>query len=420
MYDVLAFLTLALAALGLALALSRSGRVPFPRALLLGAVGARVLGSLLRYEVLERYYAGLGDANTYYREGLALASGLRRLELSSFGLLDLPLHVERWGTQVVTVASGLVLTFTGPTMRGEFLVFSLLAFLGLYSIAVAARRTMSSPSAVRFAAWIWLWPSLWFWPSSVGKEALIILAIGLVTVGYVGRSGRIAWLPYLTGLALAFLVRPHVAVVLAASTGVAYWLGSWRRLTPRRLVEGLALALLIAWTTSRMLGQFGLVDADLEGIREFVERRAAYTLVGGSSLESTPSGLSMAPLAFVNIWMRPLPWDVHNVMSLISGLEVMTLWILVAWRRRGLRAVARGWRRHRLLRFALPFLLAYTLMIGMTFGNLGIIARQRTPLFPFFFLMVTAAPVVARSLERRRRRAPVRGPALLQPAARRP
>jgi hypothetical protein len=57
-----------------------------------------------------------------------------------------------------------------------------------------------------------------------------------------------------------------------------------------------------------------------------------------------------------------------------------------------------------MLRFALPLLLGYTFMIGMTFGNLGIIARQRAPMFPFLLmLMVGADQPEAVAVSRRRR-----------------
>jgi hypothetical protein len=41
-------------------------------------------------------------------------------------------------------------------------------------------------------------------------------------------------------------------------------------------------------------------------------------------------------------------------------------------------------------------LLTYTVMIGMTFGNLGLLARQRVLVFPFMLLIVAAAPTLRR------------------------
>jgi hypothetical protein len=160
------------------------------------------------------------------------------------------------------------------------------------------------------------------------------------------------------------------------------------------------LGLVLLFTFRMLTAEFGLIDADLEGFQEYVSYRAQQTLLGGSSLGAVPTGITAIPMAFINIWLRPLPWDIHNSMALLSAIEILVLWIFV-WRRRSdLRLGLTRWRRHRLLQFAVPFLAGYTLMIGLTFGNLGIIARQRSPLFPFVFLLLCSSALLAASRSR--------------------
>ena len=52
----------------------------------------------------------------------------------------------------------------------------------------------------------------------------------------------------------------------------------------------------------------------------------------------------------------------------------------------------KNWRADRFLRFSIPFILTYSVLLGMLMVNLGIIARQRVFLFPFLFLLLHAAP----------------------------
>lgn len=400
-YNVLGFLLVSAVALAVAAALAAKSWAP-TRLLVLG-VALRIFGSTVRYEILFRFYDGLGDAVQYYQEGLRLAR--KALE----GFASSPLSAafwsgqggDWWGTSFLVRVSSLFLLLTGPTMRGEFVVFSLASFVGLYAIATAFRNSgMGSGRSIGYAMLIWAWPSLWFWPSSVGKEALLVLAIGLATLGYVGTDERIRWAPFVLGVGLAFCIRPHVAAVLAMAAMAAHWLGSWERMSLRRVLESVLAVFLVAAAFSGMRAQFGLADADLEGMVEFVQFRSQQTEQGGSNIGGGPLGPAAIPLAPVNVWMRPFPWEAHNLTSAFAAAELVLFWYLAWKRRRSVLFALRHWRKHRLLRFGLPLLAVYTLMIGVTFANLGIIARQRAPVFPFMIVLLIAAPRHVEAQER--------------------
>jgi hypothetical protein len=356
----------------------------------------RVIGSLARYQVIFDFYHGLGDAAGYYHEGLELARRIWSFDFSFVGEMA-GLRGSLWGTPFLRVFSGFVLSLIGPTVRGEFLMFSLFAYVGLLLTGIAFSRSRPEVPVGPYVVWLCFWPSLWFWPSSVGKEALIVLATGLVVYGYVGRDQRPKPLPLILGLAVATSVRPHFGAVLAVSLAAAYWLTRGRKWTLGTLVQAVLSAGLAVMLMGQALTQLGVGDADLEGVREFVEFRSRLTEVGGSSIEAAGGhGLLSIPLALVNILLRPFPWEAHNVFALVSALEISFFWF-VAWRRRQeLKLCLRYWRSDRLLRFAVPFTLLYVVMIGLTFGNLGIISRQRVVVFPFLFLLLESAPLERR------------------------
>jgi hypothetical protein len=406
-YGLLGFFAIAFLSLAAGAALAGSTRNPFPRRLVMTAVALRIVGSIARFDMIRLFYGGLADANRYFHEGLTLAKRIWAFDPWVFTAEFWFGGMGRsWGTPFMEKITGVVLTLVGPTMRGAYLVFSMMAFAGLYLIALAVYRHRPGPGAIRFATWVWLWPSLWFWPSSIGKEAVTVFAMGLVTYGYAGDGNRIHWLPLLAGLGLAFGLRPHVGAVLGLALAGAYWLQTWSRPSPRKIVEMVLAAALAVVLLNGMAAQFGLEDPDLEGVQEFVAFRGGQTLTGGSNLGARPSGLLALPMAFVNIWMRPFPWDVHNVMALFAAVEVLLLWWLAWKQRKWLRVALKGWWRDRMLAFAAPLLFGYTVMIGLTFANLGIIARQRSPLFPFLFILLTAAGA-QRVAERRAARVPV-------------
>jgi hypothetical protein len=406
-YELIGFAWALLLAFSVGAALS--ARSPFPRGLVLAAVAFRVVGSLARYDMIRAFYGGVADAARYFAYGHEMAKMAWNLDphlLSYDFWFGGPFRW--WGTPFMEKTAGVVITFVGPSLRGAYLAYSMLAFLGLYLIALTVYRNHPGPGAVSYAAWLWLWPSLWFWPSSIGKEAVSVLAIGLAFYGFASRPSVIRWVPFLAGMALAFALRPHVGAVIALASAGAYWLQSWVKPGPRKVLEAIVAAGLAVFVLSSMATELGIEDPDLEGVQEYVDFRGGQTLYGGSSLEALPHGALALPMAVVNIWLRPFPWDVHNIMAAFSALEVLLLWWFV-WRyRRQLREGLHGWWRNRLIAFSVPFLFGYTVMIGLTFANLGIIARQRSPLFPFVFLLLTAAGTRQVSMRGRRRARPTR------------
>ena len=72
----------------------------------------------------------------------------------------------------------------------------------------------------RYAALCALAPSLVYWPSSIGKEALMILGIGIATFGIAKffSTGAVLWPLVMTAAALAFTgaIRPHIVGIWLA------------------------------------------------------------------------------------------------------------------------------------------------------------------------------------------------------------
>jgi hypothetical protein len=116
--------------------------------------------------------------------------------------------------------------------------------------------------------------------------------------------------------------------------------------------------------------------------------------------------LAGIPLALVNIMLRPFLFEAHNFMALLTALEITAFWMIVWVRRKTFVYAIRNWRHDRLLRVAIPFVLFYSIALGMAVNNMGLIARQRIFIFPFLFLLIEAVPRVQRAVSR----APVSAP----------
>ncbi len=386
------FLIVGLVALAVAAGLGAGQRFRVIGSLLVAGVVMRILGSLARHYMVFGLYEGGGDSAAYLEAGQVIAEHFRSLDFSIIG--SGYWGEKEWGTQVIRYITGLVTTFIGPTVRGAFLVFSLAAFAGLVCTVVAFARSSNAFGSMRHAAvLLFFWPTLWFWPSSVGKEAILLLAIGLVTLGYVGMSDRIRWVPLAAGLLLAMVIRPHVAGVLAISLCIAEWTS--RGLTGPRLAQTVLTSAFAMFLLVNSLSLLGLENADMGTIEGFVQDTAARTRQGGSAFEQSSGSLvESIPMAFVNMLCRPFITEATSPMALASSLEMMALWGLMLRNRRSLWSVLRDWRTNRIARFAIPFTLLYIVMIGVTFQNFGIIARQRALAMPLLLLTFVAVPSV--------------------------
>ncbi len=394
---------LLIAILGTALVLVSYSRIRKELKLLIyAAVALRILGAGLRYYVLTGFYGGFGDQMRYYEIGLGYAEQFQHLDFSVFTDRSQRFGGSWWGTQFVFFVSGGVLWAIGPSLIGEFIVFSLFGFGGLVGFALAFRRSYPQVSLWRYLRWLWLFPSLWFWPSSVGKEAIVLLGIGVAVAGFVGIKGRIHWGQLAVGLMLVFAIRPQVAAVVILAFILGQWLAQARQWTAARVVQGLFILGIGLAGISVSLQYAGVGSFDVEGLQSYIETDPARRVGGGSEIEAVQVGWRGVPLALVNILFRPFPWAADNIMVLFSSLEVVLFWAIVWYRRRNLWNSLRHWRSDRLLRVAIPFILVYAITLGLLVTNLGVIARQRVFLFPFLFILIEAVPAGTAEVLRRR------------------
>lgn len=363
-------------------ALVTRARLPLAvKTLVLAGLGLRVVGALARMQVA-------ADSWVYLQWGERYAEYFARLDFSP--LVDPSLwRTAQWvGTNAVAYPAGFAIVLLGPTRFGVFLVYTLLAFIGVAAYGLAFRRSLPAADTTSYWAWLMLFPSLVFWPSSLGKEALMILGLGIAAFGFLGREERANWAVVALGVAVVFAIRPQVAAIVVLAMAMSYVLRP-QNLGPLRVLESLAILAVGLFVMANLL-EPEVGDASLASVEGYVEYNSAMTAQGDSEVGAAGFGLASIPLAILNVLFRPFPWEAHNLSSLISALEVVLMWGLIYWKRRQVMAALRNWRHSRLLRFALLFTLLYVIGLGMNIGNLGIIARQRVLVFPLLFAFVEA------------------------------
>ena len=208
--------------------------------------GLLAVGLLLRFVFSYYRFDHAVDARTYHEVGVRLADSFRALDFGA------PTGAEVPGTGAMRYISGLVHVPSGSDEMGAFLILTWFAFLGCYFLYRAFVTAVPDGDRYRYARLVFLWPSLVLWPSSIGKESVMVFALGLGTLGaarlFTRQPG--AYVLVLAGIVLAYLVRPHVAMIMLVALVVALVVGRGharptRGLTPASVAKAGAIVVLL-------------------------------------------------------------------------------------------------------------------------------------------------------------------------------
>lgn len=352
---------------------------------------AKLAGAFARFWMVTVLYQS-GDATDYHLAGEAFAPIWR-------GLVVPVSDAGGDGTAFTEVATGFFYAIYTPSFLGGFIIFATLSFFGQLLFLSAFRRWFGPEKQKLYAVAILFYPSLLFWPASIGKDALMVLFLGVATYGAsrLLATYKITSIVFIgAGLLLAAGIRPHVAGMLAISLVLAIVLGKplpHLRGSPMRpvLLVGALLAASVVLATFSTTFEVGLertrTTTDVGG---FLEEVSGRTGTGGSEFEgvavSTPSQL---PLAILTVLFRPLLHEGANAQMIVSALEGTVLLGFVILR------LPQIWRNKGLLRrkayMTMCFFYTGGFIIGFSaINNLGILARQRVQVIPMFLALVVA------------------------------
>jgi hypothetical protein len=357
--------------------------------LLVAALVLKILSAFIREYVAFKLYGGSADAADFHREGIRISANFLAGNFNT----ELPNLIS---TNFIRFLTGVVYTLIGTSRLGGYLVYSWLGFWGLFFFYRAFTIAVPEGKTRLYAPLVFFLPSLMFWPSSIGKEAWMLFALGIAAYG----AARLLSGATLRGVAgvglglwLSAFVRPHVAGMVGIALGAAYLIRrpseKLRQLGP--IVKGFFLvaltvvAVLLVVRTEEFFQEAGLDTSSGTSFVGGVERRTGS---GGS--EFTPSPVIGAPqrlpIAVVTVLFRPFPNEAHNTQALGVALEGTFLLLFSLYRIRHGFAALGSMRRQPYVAFA--FIYTGLLIVGFSaLANFGLLARERVQLLPLYLLL---------------------------------
>src|SRR5262249_44231045 len=147
--------------------------------LVMGAFVWHMLCTAARYWMAFSLYGGEADAKQYDLAGPRIGHLWRSFDFTFQS--PQPGHLS--GTNVMKGFTGMVYSITPMSRLSGFFVYGFIAFIGCIFYWRAFQIAFPSGEVRRYAMLVLLFPSIAFWPSAIGKDGWMALALGVTAYG---------------------------------------------------------------------------------------------------------------------------------------------------------------------------------------------------------------------------------------------
>lgn len=271
---------------------------------------------------------------------------------------------------------------------GMFLVFNIFGFIGL-SFFYAALKNVTENSSIglrRLVLLLIFLPSVSFWSSGLGKDAISFMAIGMALYSALNFNKRFVLM--MLAVALMLFVRPHIAAMMVIAIVASIALKKDIPLMPRVIIGAIGL-ISIAVMLPFALNYAGL-EADASNLESYIEKYQGHNQQGGGAVDISSMPL---PMKMFSYGFRPLPFEARSFVQLLASLDNMIILYLLFL---GLKA--RSAVKNLQLTGNRVFMWWYVgiswVLLSMTTANLGIAMRQKwmfVPILMFLLISIIAA-----------------------------
>jgi len=263
----------------------------------------------------------------------------------------------------------------------------LFSFVGLWAVYLSYRAAIIvlGKKDLRLLYALALFPSILFWSSTLGKDPIVLLGIGLYAYGAAAwyANGSLRMLALLgLGVLVAVFVRPWLGPILLAPLLINYLFAKHGLL---KKAIAIALTVVALGSTLSLVAEQFAIGAS-QDVLESLDATSRSWASGGSAQELTvdltrPTQLLAAlPVAMFSALFRPLPGEIENVFGFLAGIENVILILLLG---RAIRRFHFADLRHPAITGAVLLILAWTLAYAfISYQNLGTAVRFRLQIFP--------------------------------------
>jgi hypothetical protein len=267
-----------------------------------------------------------------------------------------------------------------------FLINNFFGYIGLlaFSGAIQSATNNKSRNIKLFGMILLLLPSVSFWTTALGKDAISFMSVGLALWASLDFKKRKKLL--LFSMICMFLVRPHMGAILAISFIFALIFDK-RTTVNIKIFLGLISIISTALIIPVMLNYIGLGEAEeLSDVDQYVDKRQNSNLSGGSSVDISSMSLPMQMMTYL---FRPLPFEAHSIFALLASLDnLILIFMFIMGGGAILKNNKPSAESNRI--FLWIYFYFALIILASTTANLGIAMRQKWMFIPcIIFLMLS-------------------------------
>jgi hypothetical protein len=290
-----------------------------------------------------------------------------------------------FGTDFIVWITSIPVSFGFPFWPISYL-YNFVGALGLTFFVAALQETGARLRGSGFGSALFIFfafmPSLSFWTSGIGKDAIAFLSVGLFIWSTIELRRR--RLLVAAAVLIMLPVRPHIAGLMLIGALAGILIAPDIRATARLVMT---IAASIAAFFAVPLGMVYAGTGRFSSLAEYISDRQTKNTMGGSSLDIT--GMNPAMRLFTFIY-RPLPREASGADQLAASVENL---LLIAVTAVGLVIVYRAGPLRVLRRYgvAATYGLLCVVLLSQITANLGLATRQKWMALPALLFVVLGA-----------------------------
>jgi len=274
------------------------------------------------------------------------------------------------------------LNFSYEACMALFSFFGFVGYIYFYAFFKENIRFSHELFGVELVTLIFYLPNLHFWSTSFGKGSIIFMGIAFFFYGLSKIKSR--WLFIVVGGVIIYHVRPHIMLVMLASSVIGFTFTTKGLSIPLRLFFLAGVSIAFVFIYGDVLTLVGVDEQELATQGVDLTHRASELTKATSGVDITSYSLPMQVFTFL---YRPLFVDAPGVLGLIVSFEnvfylLFTLQLLTLG---GIRFLIGG---NFLIKTAFFSFLTTSVALAQIAGNLGLAIRQKSQVMMLFLFVI--------------------------------